>query len=174
MGDDKADRINRWLEELESAVGTLPSDYKAFIRAGDFSRIPGPDGVSFSLLEPDPFGGGGVLEFFLEPNPREIGYFEDVQMLVIGSNTFDYPVCMSLQEECRGSLYYYDHEQRALRDDAWFRMMFENLAPSIERYLEQRREGNVPPKAEGMESFYKIAESFSDFLAGCVPVEEEE
>tara|TARA_R110002072_G_scaffold303012_1_gene491335 strand:- start:737 stop:1519 length:783 start_codon:yes stop_codon:yes gene_type:complete len=171
--DSKKTRVDTWLKALEERMGRLPGDYKRFVRERDFSRIPGPDGVSFDAMEPTPYG-SGVLEFFLDPNPKQMGYFDEVDMLVIGSNGFDYPTCMSLRKGDRGGIYYHDHQQRSLWDDGQFRMMFPNLAPGIEKYLSQRRSGKLPAKPEGLESFYRIAANFSEFLERCEPMESDE
>lgn len=169
-GAEREERVARGLKALEDAVGPLPDDYKRFMREGDFSRVPGEIGVSFEALEPTPFG-GGVLEFFLEPDPARMRCFDHVEMLVIGANAFGHATCMSLRPGDRGSIYYHDHEQRALWDDARFRMMFEDLAPSIEAFLARRRAGTLPTRPEGLESFYRIAGSFSEFLERCEPMD---
>ena len=165
--------VDTLLKELEECVGELPNDYKQFIRDGDFSRVPGEEGVSFDALEPTPFG-GGVLEFFLDPDPQGMAYFEDAEMLAIGSNGFDYPTCISLGKADRGSIYYYDHQQRALWPDEQFRSMFSNLAPGIESYLAQRKAGTLPSKPEELTCFFKIANNFSEFLERCEPMPAEE
>jgi hypothetical protein len=41
--------------------------------------------------------------------------------------------------------------------------MFENLADEIKDYLRMRAEGTLPQKKAGFESFYHVANSFSEF-----------
>ena len=43
----------------------------------------------------------------------------------------------------------------------------QNLAPEIAAYLKLRRQDKLPQKPEGMENFYRLAPTFTEFISAC-------
>ncbi len=73
-----------------------------------------------------------------------------------------------------GAVYFWDWEGRSAWTDEKFHRMFSNLAPEIRTYLQLRKDGQLPEKHDGLEDFYRIADSFTGFLEVCTPDEDEE
>jgi hypothetical protein len=73
-----------------------------------------------------------------------------------------------------GSVYHFDAQQRALWPDEEFRYMFSALHPLIEEWLEKRRTGQLPKKAEGYESLYLLGHSFTEFFEAIQTSDEDE
>ncbi|HBP21250.1 MAG TPA: hypothetical protein DEA08_26115 [Planctomycetes bacterium] len=142
-----------------------------FVSAGDFTRVPGEAGVALPAAEPTPFGRGVLEELYLpDPSLLKEGFAPD-EMLVIGGNSFGYPLCMSLAQGDRGAIYYFDLQQRAGWSDAQFRSMFSALSPDlVTGYLEPRQRGELPEKPERLLHYYRIADDFSEFLTRCEPL----
>jgi len=155
------------LEELQEWIGfTLPADYQ------DFLSSPSPLQLEvthwYPISEPTPFGEhGGIdtlynLEHFADTG---INGFADVAMLIIGGSVFGYPTCMCLAPNRFGHMYYYDFQQRSLWPDSQFHSMFKGLSGSILQYLVMRKARTLHKKEEGFESFYRAADSFTEFLS---------
>ena len=152
-------------QELEQRIALkLPDDYRQFLEAHTESLLP--TSQVFSLSEKTPFGESGVLD---ELNTlgsfanNGIRLFEDVRMLVIGDNLFGYPTCLCLKYPRHGHVFYFDIQQRSLWQDEQFYSMFENLAETVKDYLRMRSAQQLPRKEAGLESFYHVADSFSEF-----------
>ena len=153
------------IEELEKSIGSrLPDDYRGFLSAHDDSQLSCTQ--LFPFTEKTPFGDEGVLDELL--TLEDLGsdrpvWIDDVGMLIIGDNLFGYPTYICLREPRVGHIFYYDIQQRSLWEDDQFDRMFENLADGIKEYLSMRSEARLPQKEDGFESFYHVANTFSEF-----------
>ena len=153
-------------EDIEELIGTkLPDDYRAFLSGHAESHFD----VSkhYPITEKTPFGDTAVLDELATLKDFEkdgVNGFQDVSMLIIGSNLFGYPTCLCLSPERFGHIFYYDIQQRSLWEEDQFYSMFENLADEIKDYLKMRSDGKLPQKEEGFESFYHAANSFTEFM----------
>ena len=153
------------LDELEKSIGSkLPDDYREFLESHRESQLPCTK--LFPFTEKTPIGEKGVLDELLTlddlGSDRPV-WIEDVGMLIIGDNLFGYPTYVCLKKPRVGHIFYFDLQQRSLWEDEQFYRMFENLADGIKDYLRMRSEGILPHKQEGFESFYHVANSFSEF-----------
>ena len=153
------------IEELENSIGSrLPDDYRSFLAAHDDSQLPCTQ--LFPFTEKTPFGDEGVLDELL--TLEDLGsdrpvWIDDVGMLIIGDNLFGYPTYICLKAPRVGHIFYYYIQQRSLWEDDEFHRMFDNLADGIREYLRMRSDGRLPQKEDGFESFYHVANSFSEF-----------
>jgi hypothetical protein len=85
----------------------------------------------------------------------------------IAEGAFGSRVFMFVSGKFANSVYYYDGEQRYFWSDGQFHSMYENLHPKIQAYLDLRKNGKLPRKPEGMENFYRVADSFTAFIESC-------
>jgi hypothetical protein len=154
-------------EEVEARLGVaLPSDYKRYLDARDDFFLDCSRSVEAE--EPTPFG-DAVIDEFVPPNKIEV---IDEKLVLVAQNSFGYPTYMSVHPSDYGYIYYYDFQQRTLQPDEWFYRQFPNLDPGIKEYLEMRSNGLLPEKPSGNESLYRLARSFSDFVAKMVNLDD--
>jgi hypothetical protein len=153
------------LDDLEMSIGSkLPDDYREFLGTHRESQLPCTK--VFPFTEKTPIGEKGVLDELLtldDLGSNRPVWIEDIGMLIIGDNLFGYPTYVCLKEPWFGHIFYFDLQQRSLWEDEQFHRMFENLADEIKDYLRMRAEGTLPQKKAGFESFYHVANSFSEF-----------
>lgn len=153
------------LDDFETLLGAkLPDDYREFLKTHHESQLPCTK--LFSFTEKTPIGEKGVLDELLTiddlGSDRPV-WIKDVGMVIIGDNLFGYPTCLCLKAPRVGQIFYFDIQQRCFWEDEQFYRMFENLADELKDYLRMRSEGVLPQKEEGLESFYHVASSFSEF-----------
>ena len=161
---------DKLISEFEKEFGgPLPIEYKDFLKKYGSSFVS----ASINIEEPNPFGGGTIVDFFYGFNKDKESYDIRDQNEMAQASPFAVPIAGNLfggqflmlcQGEDAGKVLFFDIEQRALWPDEQFYEMFENLSPEIETYLEQRRNGEIPEKEEGYESFYLVGSSLDDFL----------
>jgi hypothetical protein len=92
----------------------------------------------------------------------------------IAQNLSGYWTYLICEGPLAGGVYHHDRESRSAWPDRLFYENFKELAPSIELYLELRRSGRLPRKSAALADFYRLADSFDEFLAGCRRAEEGE
>lgn len=156
---------------------TIPGQFRDFlISCGAYSGY-----ATFPIAEPCPCGQSGVLEKFYgfmssAENFNDIRYKTEQTggapvVIPIASGGFGSLLFLECQGADAGVVSFYDADQRSLWTDEEFFAKFPNLDPGIQEYLRKRREGELPPKPEGCESFYKVADSFEEFLLSCKRME---
>ena len=78
-------------------------------------------------------------------------------MITIAYGHFGAYTCLSVCGIDRGYVYALDSEFRSLWPDDEFYTRFNAIAPSIEAYLELRRDGELPEKPDSYHSIYLLA-----------------
>ena len=162
------------ITEFETEIGSaLPSDYRIFLTNYAGVRI---DAVC-PTLEPTPIGTEVLTDFFY-------GFFDfdhagnslseksamaegAPTVIPIASGPFGSQIFLFVSGERKGEVYCFDAEQRAFWPDGQFSRMFSNLSPDIKTYLELRRDDKLPSKPSGFTNFYKLANSFTEYLEAC-------
>lgn len=168
---DRLQPTSSRIQEFEEHIGAkLPDDYRLFLTK--FA------GVSVSatcpIREPSPCGDEATIDLFYGFMPEEKGYnslaenSDDADgapvVIPIAGGAFGSQIYLILSGRLSGTVCFYDAQQRFFWTDAKFHSMFSNLAPNIEKYLELRKNDQLPRKPNGMENFYVIADSFTDFI----------
>jgi hypothetical protein len=159
----------------------LPTEYRAFLLAFggwtgsascDFLEQPTPNGTAASI---DLFYGHMVPEYEVYDIRWTTDSFGDSPRFVAvaagGMNGCVVVVRCGGADD--GHVYFLDADQRSLWPDEEFRRMFTALHPSIERWLEVRRAGQLPAKPEGYESLYLLARGFNEFIDRLAPTDSE-
>jgi len=86
-------------------------------------------------------------------------------VIAIGDNLGGEKFWLKCTGEDAGHVYIFDNQFRSAWTDERFFQMFPNLHPDIRKYLELRRQGKLPKKAQGYEHIYRVATSFSEFIS---------
>lgn len=172
--DATEDRIN----EFEEFVGaTLPADYRAFL-----SKHGGTGASAVCpIIEPNPCGDQASVDIFYgfmsdERKSNDL-YFNSELLdgapiaIPIAEDFFGNRTFLFVSGEFAGGVYFFDAQERFFWPDSQFHSMYENLHPRIQEYLDFRSSGQLSPKADGMENFYRISDSFESFLKSCRPSE---
>jgi hypothetical protein len=95
-------------------------------------------------------------------------------VIAIGDNLGGEKFWLKCTGEDAGHVYIFDNQFRSAWTDERFFQMFPNLHPDIRKYLELRRQGKLPKKAQGYEHIYRVATSFSEFISRLEPMERDE
>ena len=162
------------IKEFEAEIGaTLPDDYRFFLTSYAGVRI---DAVC-SIRELTPFGDEVLTEYFYGFFEFDRGYNSLSEsnamaegapaVIPIASAPFGSQIFLFVSGERKGEVYYYDGQQRALWSDEQFKIMFSNLAPEIKNYLKLRQAGELPKKHSAFTNFYKLADTFTEYLESC-------
>ena len=149
------------IKEIELLIGKkLPSALKDYFQSSKCG------GYSFPLKEPTPFGDGIIEDMFLlnSEDLKDDEFFE-MGMMWMGENVFGDGLFFSFREKDFASIYYFEHDNRCFWKDELFYETFPNLSDGIVKYLQKRRDGEVPEKEEGYENFYLISDSFEEFIS---------
>lgn len=175
--DASEDRVS----QFEDHIGAkLPDDYRDFLTVYSGTWVSG----LAPILEPTPFGPNVTIESFY-------GFMQETYQscdlrwqcnlaggapvaIPIAGGAFGCQAFLICEDNPRlkmshGSIYYWDCENRSAWPDEMFYQRFSNLAPDIKQYLEYRRSGALPRKADAIADFYKVAESFTLFMESCTP-----
>jgi len=162
------------ITEFETEIGaTLPKDYREFLLNHAGIRI---DAVC-PIQEPTPFGTEAMTEFFYGFFDFDHGYNSlsensDIAegaptVIPIACAPFGSQIFLFISGDRKGEVYYFDGQQRVVWPDEQFDKMFSNLSPEIKRYLELRRSGKLPKKPPAFANFYKLADTFTEYLEAC-------
>lgn len=141
----------------------LPDEFCAWLK-----RLSKKDDFrcTFPINEVSPLE-KGIVEDFIFSKDDVFSQFDPVKMLVhFGSNIYGSTVCISLNMNDYGYIYYYDNEERLFWPTKTFES-FSAVAPQIKFFLEARDRGELPENELGQKNFYRVAKSFKQFLAVC-------
>lgn len=170
---------------LEDHIGTdLPTDYRSFVLeyGGVWARALAP------IQEITPCGQHATIECFYgfmtgKPRAFDLKWQCDLAegapvAIPIAAGAFSSQIFLftSDQERLgvkRGATYFWDGDNRSSWPDETFYSSFEDLSPELERYLELRRNGQLPQKPDALSDFYIIADTFTSFLESCKPWQDE-
>lgn len=151
---------------------SLPSDYREFLvyHAGATGY------TTCRFQEPTPCGDATCFDGFYGFTRPEADRHDDIQrctklidgapdVVAIGDNLIGAMFWLKCTGRDRGHVYMHDHEGRSAWPDEMFHQQFEALAPEIQGYLAMRKTGALPPKPKGYEHVYRMATSFTEFIA---------
>ena len=159
---------------FEAEIGTkLPDDYRVFLGEYSGMRIE----LECPVSEPTPFGDQASIETFYGFFDSGHGYNSLNEnsalsdgaptLIPIASGYFGSQVFLFVSGKLEGQDYFRDGQGRAAWPDDQFERMFSNLAPDIKSYLKLRQEGGLPDKAGEFLHFYKLANTFTEYLEAC-------
>jgi hypothetical protein len=153
----------------------LPKSYADFLAAHGGLWIS----ATCPIQEPCPCGTATCIQSFygfMTPDRKNADIRWQTKLLhgapaiiPIADGPFGSMLCLKCEGDDYGAVYLFDGEQRCFWPDEQFHRMFENLAPEIAEYLELRERGELPEKPPGYENFYRVADSFEEFLQSCQP-----
>lgn len=148
---------------------TLPDDFRSFL-----SRFGGYGGTAMCpTLEPTPFGDKTVIDIFYGFERDEIVSTTELiegapDIIALGGEPLGRMFWLYCTEPYAGHVFVHDHYNRSSWSDEEF-SQWPDLSPEIHRYLDLRRDGQLPPKPEGFEDVYLVAKSFTDFIERLEP-----
>jgi len=174
------------VKEFERHIGVeVPPDYRTFLIEFGGAWV----NAVVPIAEPTPCGEKAVIECFYGFMPKgrnsddlhwQCDLAEGAPIAIpIARGAFASQVFLFTSDQKRlgaerGSVYFWDGENRSAWPDELFHQSFENLAPEIGRYLELRRNGLLLLKPPGLADFYRIAPTFTSFLEACIPLDANE
>jgi hypothetical protein len=147
----------------------LPASYRAFLRECGGARVR----IVVSMLEPSPLGSeASIHEFFGLTGAIDIRGATEMSdgapvAIPIADNMMGFWTYLICEGPLAGGVYHHDRELRSSWSDQEFRENFVNLAFEIERYLVLRRTKRLRTKPAALAHFYKLADSFDEFLGAC-------
>jgi hypothetical protein len=148
----------QFVTELERAYGLrLPAEYRTFLQ--ECGGWVGSATCEF-IEQYTPFPSGAWIDMF---SGRMVSEHEVYDVRWTTDSVGDAPSFVAVASggangcmvvvRCGGvddgCVYFFDRDQRSLWADDQFRQMFPDLDPLIVKYLELRRAGQLPLKAEG-------------------------
>ncbi|MCP4326543.1 MAG: SMI1/KNR4 family protein [Alteromonadales bacterium] len=147
----------------KSLIAILPKDYLDWLNR---TSKESDARCTFPIGEVSPLE-KGVVEDFISIADDVLSRFDgDNLLLHFGSNIYGSTVCLSLNKNDYGYIYYYDNEERLF----WGKSNFERFNPmpsQISDFLEARENEELSQNKLSLKNYYHVANSLKGFFAIC-------